>query len=118
MTAQDPSNVEGLEVQDLSPGQGDTANGPGQTLIVHYTGWLEDGTVFDSSRQRNRPFSFPLGCGLVIKGWDLGLVGMKVGGLRRLRIGPELAYGSNGAGALVPPDATLTFEVELLEISE
>ena len=108
----------GLRYEDLEIGDGQEATGPGQTVIVHYAGWLEDGTEFDSSIKRNDPFSFPLGCGLVIKGWDEGVVGMKIGGRRRLIIPPELGYGAQGAGGVIPPNATLTFEVSLLEISE
>jgi FKBP-type peptidyl-prolyl cis-trans isomerase len=84
---------------------------------VHYTGWLENGSEFDSSRRRE-PFSFPLGVGFVIPGWDQGLAGMRIGGKRRLAIPPQLGYGVNGMGSLIPPNATLIFEIELLEISE
>lgn len=108
----------GLMYTDLETGDGQEATGPGQTVIVHYTGWLEDGTKFDSSKDRDDPFSFPLGVGFVIKGWDEGVVGMKIGGKRKLTIPPEIGYGSSGAGGVIPPDATLIFEVELLEISE
>lgn len=108
----------GLKYIDLEAGDGQEATGPGQTVIVHYTGWLEDGTKFDSSKDRNDPFSFPLGVGFVIKGWDEGVVGMKVGGKRKLTIPPEIGYGAAGAGGSIPPNATLVFEVELLEISE
>lgn len=108
----------GLQYIDLETGDGAEATGPGQTVIVHYTGWLEDGTKFDSSKDRDDPFSFPLGVGLVIKGWDEGVVGMKIGGKRKLTIPSEIGYGSTGAGGVIPPDATLIFEVELLEISE
>lgn len=108
----------GLKYIDLETGNGAEATGPGQTVIVHYTGWLEDDTKFDSSKDRDDPFSFPLGVGLVIKGWDEGVVGMKIGGKRKLIIPPEIGYGSAGAGGVIPPDATLIFEVELLEISE
>jgi FKBP-type peptidyl-prolyl cis-trans isomerase len=86
--------------------------------VVHYTGWLEDGSVFDSSIQRGQPFAFVLGEGKVIEGWDQALATMKVGGKRQLVIPPELGYGEQGAGNIIPPNATLTFEVELLEIQE
>ena len=105
----------GLEIQDVERGFGDTARA-GQTVSVHYTGYLQDGTKFDSSLDRGEPFTFPLGAGKVIRGWDEGLVGMKVGGRRKLIIPPELAYGSRGAGRLIPPGATLVFDVELLEV--
>jgi FKBP-type peptidyl-prolyl cis-trans isomerase FkpA len=107
----------GLRYSDLETGSGETVTGRGQTIIVHYTGWLEDGTKFDSSRDRNEPFSFPLECNYVIKGWDEGVKGMQVGGKRRLVIPPELGYGARGAGGVIPPNATLVFEIELLEIS-
>ena len=107
----------GLQYEDVTIGSGDKVTGKGQTVIVHYTGWLEDKTKFDSSRDRNEPFSFPLQCQFVIPGWDEGVVGMQVGGVRRLVIPPELGYGANGAGNVIPPNATLTFEIELLEIS-
>ena len=102
----------------MNIGNGTLCTGRGQTAIVHYTGWLEDGTKFDSSVDRNDPFSFPVQCGYVISGWDEGVIGMQVGGLRKLTIPPELAYGERGAGSMIPPNATLTFELELLEISE
>ena len=107
----------GLRYEDLKTGTGATATGKGQTVRVHYTGWLEDDTKFDSSHERNEPFSFPLDCGFVIPGWDEGVKGMQVGGVRRLVIPPDLAYGARGAGGVIPPDATLTFEIQLLEIS-
>jgi FKBP-type peptidyl-prolyl cis-trans isomerase FkpA len=107
----------GLRYQDIKSGSGELATGRGQTVIVHYTGWLEDETKFDSSRDRDEPFSFPMECGYVIPGWDQGVKGMQVGGIRRLVIPPELGYGAQGAGGVIPPNATLIFEVELLEIS-
>ena len=105
----------GLKYQDLKEGTGDPAK-TGDTVEVHYTGWLKDGTKFDSSLDRNKPFTFPLGAGRVIKGWDEGVAGMKVGGKRKLIIPPDLAYGKEGRGGVIPPDAELTFEVELLKI--
>lgn len=105
----------GLQYIDQVEGTGAQPQ-PGQTVVVHYTGTLEDGTKFDSSRDRNRPFSFPLGAGRVIKGWDEGIATMKVGGQRRLIIPPDLGYGARGAGGVIPPNATLIFDVELLRI--
>lgn len=105
----------GLHYLDLLPGTGETAIA-GRQISVHYTGWLTDGTKFDSSRDRGDPFVMPLGAGHVISGWDEGLEGMRVGGKRRLVIPPELAYGDRGAGTVIPPGATLVFEVELLEV--
>jgi len=107
----------GLRCEDLIVGEGLPVTGPGQFVTVHYTGWLENGNEFDSSRRR-KPFSFPLGVGFVIPGWDQGLVGMRIGGKRRFIIPPELGYGANGMGSVIPPNATLVFEIELLEISE
>jgi FKBP-type peptidyl-prolyl cis-trans isomerase FkpA len=107
----------GLRYEDTKAGSGETVTGRGQTVIVHYTGWLEDDTIFDSSRDRNEPFSFPVDCSYVIRGWDEGVKGMQVGGIRRLVIPPELGYGASGAGGVIPPNATLIFEIELLEIS-
>jgi FKBP-type peptidyl-prolyl cis-trans isomerase FkpA len=105
----------GLVYDDLSAGEGEAARA-GQMVSVHYTGWLTDGTKFDSSKDRNDPFDFPLGAGHVIRGWDEGVQGMKVGGMRKLTIPPQLGYGARGAGGVIPPNATLVFEVELLKI--
>ncbi len=105
----------GLQYVNLVEGDGRVAH-VGETAIVHYTGWLEDGTKFDSSVDRNEPFSFRLGASRVIKGWDEGVVGMKIGSKRKLIIPPHLGYGRRGAGRVIPPNATLTFEVELLDL--
>ena len=105
----------GLQYVDLVPGSGREAHA-GETAIVHYTGKLTNGTQFDSSKDRNEPFSFRLGAGRVIKGWDEGVEGMKTGGIRKLVIPPQLGYGSRGAGSAIPPNATLIFEVELLDL--
>jgi peptidylprolyl isomerase len=105
----------GLQYIDLVEGTGATP-AAGQTVFVHYTGTLQDGTKFDSSRDRNRPFSFTLGAGRVIRGWDEGISTMKVGGRRQLIIPPDLGYGARGAGGVIPPNATLVFDVELLRI--
>jgi FKBP-type peptidyl-prolyl cis-trans isomerase len=105
----------GLTYEDKKVGSGPVAKA-GQTVSVHYTGWLTNGTKFDSSRDRNEPFVFHLGAGEVIPGWDEGVQGMKVGGVRKLTIPPALGYGSRGAGSAVPPNSTLIFEVELLEV--
>ena len=105
----------GLEIHEVEKGFGPEARA-GKTVSVHYTGYLLDGTKFDSSLDRGSPFSFPLGAGRVIRGWDEGVEGMKVGGRRKLVIPPALGYGSRGAGRLIPPDSTLVFDVELLEV--
>jgi FKBP-type peptidyl-prolyl cis-trans isomerase FkpA len=106
----------GLRYTDVKVGTGAEAKA-GQTVSVHYTGTLTNGTKFDSSKDRNQAFSFPLGGGRVIKGWDEGVAGMKVGGIRKLTIPANLGYGSQGAGGVIPPNATLIFEVELLGVS-
>jgi FKBP-type peptidyl-prolyl cis-trans isomerase FkpA len=109
------TTASGLKIEDLTEGTGAEA-AAGQTVSVHYTGWLTDGQKFDSSKDRNDPFAFVLGGGMVIKGWDEGVQGMKVGGVRRLTIPPQLGYGPRGAGGVIPPNATLVFEVELLAV--
>jgi FKBP-type peptidyl-prolyl cis-trans isomerase len=106
----------GLQIVDIVAGSGDSPS-PGQTVIVHYTGWLTNGTKFDSSIDRGEPFEFQIGVGQVIQGWDQGVMTMKVGGKRKLTIPPELAYGSRDVGdGLIPANSTLVFEVELLEV--
>ena len=109
----------GLQITDTKAGTGAEAR-KGQTVTVHYTGWLfnngQQGAKFDSSRDRKDPFKFPLGSGMVIKGWDEGVAGMKVGGQRTLIIPPERGYGVRGAGGVIPPNATLKFDVELLGV--
>ena len=105
----------GLQIEDLTVGTGATASS-GQQVVVHYTGWLTNGNKFDSSKDRNDPFQFPLGMRHVIAGWDEGVEGMQVGGVRKLTIPPQLGYGARGAGGVIPPNATLVFEVELLDI--
>jgi len=104
-----------LQVEDMVVGTGDEAI-KGKLVSVHYTGWLTDGKKFDSSKDRGQPFQFPLGRGHVIPGWDQGVEGMKVGGKRKLTIPPELGYGAQGAGGVIPGNATLVFEVELLGV--
>lgn len=104
-----------LEIEDQIVGEGDEAVA-GQTVEVHYTGWLVDGSKFDSSHDRNETFSFKLGAGQVITGWDQGVAGMKVGGTRKLTIPPEMGYGERGAGGVIPPNATLIFKVELVSV--
>jgi FKBP-type peptidyl-prolyl cis-trans isomerase len=105
----------GLQYQDVTVGSGAEAR-DGQVAVVHYTGWLTDGTKFDSSRDRGQPFSFPIGQGQVIPGWDEGVAGMKVGGRRKLVIPANLGYGDMGAPPVIPPSATLFFDVELLDV--
>ena len=105
----------GLQYEDLTVGDGATAQS-GDSVSVHYTGWLTDGTKFDSSVDRGTPFDFHLGQGQVIAGWDEGVAGMRVGGKRKLVIPPELGYGDRGAGGVIPGGATLVFDVELLEV--
>ena len=105
----------GLKYYDLEVGEGASPE-PGQLVSVHYTGWLEDGTKFDSSLDRGQPFNFPIGMGQVIPGWDEGVSTMKVGGQRQLVIPSELAYGEQGAGNVIPPNAVLIFEVELMDV--
>jgi FKBP-type peptidyl-prolyl cis-trans isomerase FkpA len=106
----------GLVVDDVKPGEGAIAT-KGKTVSVHYTGRLTDGTKFDSSYDRGQPIDFPLGGGVVIKGWDQGIEGMKVGGKRKLTIPPDLAYGARGTpGGPIPPNATLVFDVELVGV--
>jgi len=109
------TTASGLQYEDITEGSGEQATA-GQMVSVHYTGWLTDGQKFDSSKDRNQPFEFTLGAGMVIKGWDEGVQGMKVGGVRRLTIPPQLGYGARGAGGVIPPNATLVFEVELLGV--
>ncbi|GAC1353790.1 MAG: FKBP-type peptidyl-prolyl cis-trans isomerase [Herpetosiphon sp.] len=113
MATEQKTTPSGLQYEDLTEGTG-AAPRSGQSVSVHYTGWLTDGTKFDSSRDRGQPFSFVLGAGQVIKGWDEGVASMKVGGKRKLTIPPSLGYGARGAGGVIPPQATLVFEVELL----
>jgi FKBP-type peptidyl-prolyl cis-trans isomerase len=105
----------GLEFADLVVGKGSTPE-RGERVVVHYTGWLTDGTKFDSSVDRGTPFEFDLGKGNVIKGWDEGVAGMRIGGKRKLIIPPHLGYGAGGAGPVIPPNATLVFDVELLDV--
>lgn len=115
MTEQAVTTESGLKYVDVVPGQGRQAE-LGDTASVHYTGWLADGKKFDSSLDRKEPFSFRVGGGQVIKGWDEGVQGMKIGGKRKLTIPPQLGYGTRGAGGVIPPNATLVFDVELLDL--
>ncbi len=105
----------GLQIEEIKVGNGETARA-GQFVSVHYTGWLTSGSKFDSSRDRGEAFEFPLGEHNVIAGWDEGVQGMRVGGIRKLTIPPQLGYGARGAGGVIPPNATLVFEVELIDI--
>lgn len=105
----------GLQIEEVRVGDGESAKS-GKFVSVHYTGWLTNGTKFDSSRDRDEPFDFPLGQRNVIAGWDEGVQGMCIGGVRKLTIPAHLGYGSRGAGGVIPPDATLIFEIELLDI--
>ena len=112
------TTASGAQYWDLKVGTGATATN-GKTVTVHYTGWLaSNGKKFDSSVDRGQPFMFQIGAGHVIKGWEEGVAGMKVGGKRQLRIPPELGYGARGAGGVIPPNATLLFDVELLDVSK
>ena len=106
-----------LQIIDLQLGDGKAAV-KGALITTQYTGWLDDGSVFDSSHQRGKPFQCVIGTGRVIKGWDQGLMGMQVGGKRKLVIPPDLAYGKRGAGGVIPPNATFLFEVELLDVKK
>ncbi len=115
MDEQTVTTASGLKYVDMEVGAGEEARA-GQPVKVHYTGWLTNGSKFDSSVDRGQPFSFPLGGGRVIRGWDEGVAGMKVGGRRKLIIPPQLGYGARGAGGVIPPNAELIFEVELLGI--
>ncbi len=105
----------GLQIEEIKVGDGAVATA-GQFVSVHYTGWLTNGNKFDSSKDRDEPFEFPLGQRNVIAGWDEGVQGMQIGGVRKLTIPPQLGYGTRGAGGVIPPNATLVFEVELLDI--
>nr|WP_223264609.1 FKBP-type peptidyl-prolyl cis-trans isomerase [Sulfuriferula plumbiphila] len=109
------TTASGLIYEDLVEGTGATATA-GHTVVVHYTGWLTNGTKFDSSKDRNEPFEFRLGAGQVIRGWDEGVAGMKEGGKRKLTIPAQLGYGARGAGDVIPPNAVLIFDVELIKV--
>ena len=110
------TTASGLTIEDTVVGEG-AAAASGRDVTVHYAGWLADGTQFDSSREKQDPFEFTLGKSEVMAGWEEGLNGMRVGGTRKLVVPPQLAYGEAGAGDTIPPNATLTFEVELLAVS-
>lgn len=114
-TPKEVTTPSGLKYTDLVVGTGPSP-APGQVCVVHYTGWLTNGKKFDSSVDRGRPFEFPVGQARVIRGWDEGVATMKVGGKRKLTIPPDLGYGERGAGSVIPPNAILIFEVELLEL--
>jgi FKBP-type peptidyl-prolyl cis-trans isomerase len=113
MTA--PGTTGDLKIEDPLVGTGAEAK-PGNKVSVHYTGWLTDGKEFDSSKKAGRPFQFQLGAGQVIQGWERGVAGMKVGGKRKLTVPPQMGYGERGAGGVIPPNATLVFEIELLNV--
>lgn len=117
VTGKPKTTASGLQYWDITVGTGATA-AAGKMVKVHYTGWLTDGKKFDSSLDRGQPFAFSLGAGQVIKGWDEGVAGMKVGGKRQLKIPPELGYGARGAGNAIPPNSTLIFDVELLDVGK
>ena len=117
VTGKPKTTADGLQIWEITPGTGATAVS-GKKVTVHYTGWLTDGKKFDSSVDRGQPFSFSLGAGQVIKGWDEGVAGMKVGEKRQLKIPPDLGYGARGAGGVIPPNATLIFDVELLDVGK
>lgn len=109
-------DINELKIEDIKVGSG-TEVKAGDTVLVHYTGQTIDGKVFDSSKTRGEPIAFPIGVGQVIQGWDQGLIGMKEGGVRKLSIPPEMGYGARGAGAAIPPNASLLFEVELIQVN-
>jgi FKBP-type peptidyl-prolyl cis-trans isomerase len=117
VTGKSKKTASGVEYWDIVVGTGTTA-ASGNTVKVHYTGWLTNGKKFDSSVDRGQPFDFKLGAGQVIKGWDEGVAGMKVGGKRQLRIPPEAGYGPKGAGGVIPPNATLIFDVQLIDVAK
>ena len=117
MSTTTTTTASGLLIEEALIGEGNLAVA-GKQVTVHYTGWLSDGSKFDSSKDRDEPFEFPLGERNVIAGWDEGVQGMRVGGVRKLTIPPHLGYGARGAGGVIPPNATLVFEVELLGIKK